>query len=122
MSKLSPIERNLLVALSRSERGLNAYSLFSRFKCSPGELFQAINRLARRELLETQESQVSLTKKGYEWIITNGKYLMLSGEKKWREVPDEFRRPKLRPRERFIPRTTRVHRSLLPPGWKSSIN
>ena len=118
MSKLTPLERNLLVALARAEGGLDVFSLYSRFRCSPSELFRTATRLERREWLSIEDNRVAVTKKGREWIMANRRYLAAPGDKSWREIPSEFQRHPLLWHETYVPRTSRVHRSVLPPEWK----
>jgi len=122
MKALAPLERNLIISLVRSERGLNAFSVYTRFRCSPAELFNAAAGLARRGLVDIQENHIEMTKKGQEWIAENSKYLVAHGEKKWRQVPSKYLRPQLRSHDKYVPNTSGVHRGVLPSGWKSVIN
>lgn len=118
MKKMDPLERNLILALARADGGLDAFSLYSRFRCSPSELFRTATRLAHRGWVTIEESRVAMTKEGREWIMANGGYLAEPGDKSWREIPREVRRPPLLGYEAYVPRTSRVHRSVLPPDWK----
>lgn len=122
MTKFSALERNLLIALARAENGLDVYTLYTRVRGSPAELFHITSRLARQGFAVIDKSRITMTKAGNELMLANSRYLSSSDDKHWRDIPDRFRREALLPYETYIPNTTRVHRSVLPPEWKGFKN
>jgi len=102
MTKLNKLQINILRTLFKSYGELDSYTLFKRMKVSISELSNALDFLTKHEMVTEEDHNIKLTLKGKGsiYIDSTSSY---DGNKKWREVPDEFKLNDLGVNEPYLP-------------------
>jgi hypothetical protein len=118
MNGISHLERRVIVALAKAQNGLDVFSLYSKYQCSPAALLKVAKKLDERGFIQIRDSRLSMTTKGREWAMTTGGLSTPVEAKTWRAIPIEFQQPKLPINKPYVPRLSLVDINILPPGWK----
>ena len=102
MKKLNNIERAVLYQLYKSNRNLDAFTLFKRLKVGFSEFRKSLNTLSKFELLIEEGHRIKLSASGAELISSYGK-ISSSEELEWREVPARFKTELVSPNKPYVP-------------------
>lgn len=67
--KISNTDRIIINDLFKATEGLYIYTLYSRYKISPKDIFESINKLEAEGIIYNTEDRISLTKSGIDYAI-----------------------------------------------------
>lgn len=87
---------------SRPDEWIDPYDFHQSNLLSPGQLARSIRKLLSEVLIEYQQERIRLTSYGREWTIAN-KSKFYKVNKSWKDVPSEFKRPRLNIDEVYLP-------------------
>jgi hypothetical protein len=100
--KVNVLEKRLLNEIFKSSEGLFVYTLYQRFKVSPGQLFQAIYNLSLLEYINSNDDRLTLTKKGVDFVSISHPNSR-NARSKYEKIPVEFIGPKIEINQFYIP-------------------
>lgn len=89
--RTSPEEAKLLLAAFHSEGGIYIGYLAVKIGIPVNAAAKAFTELEKFGLLTRDGNVLRLTTKGRGWIMENQKNFAYSGEKNWREIPENFK-------------------------------
>ena len=99
--KLSKIDRVIIKDLFKATEGLYTYTLYSRYKISPKELYESIKKLGTEELLENDGERILLTKKGVDFAVK--KQIARKESEKFDKIPAFSQGPRIEINSFYIP-------------------
>jgi predicted methyltransferase len=99
--KLSNIDRFIINDLFKATEGLFVFTLYSRYKVSPKELFESINKLEAEGILINSDDRISLTKEGVNFAIK--RQMNYTDAEKSDKIPDFSKGPKIEVDKFYIP-------------------
>lgn len=101
--KLSNIDKFVINDLFKATEGLFVFTLYSRYKVSPKELFESINKLETGGILIYSDDRISLTKEGVNFAIKRQKHFKEDAEEISDKAPDFSKGPKIEVNKFYIP-------------------
>ena len=98
--KLSDIEKSVVLALFKSGKTIDAFTLFRRLKVSFSDFSRSINTLSENSFIEDNDGRISLTNKSLQEFSSFERDYR---EKSWRKVPEKYIRPSFALKEMYVP-------------------
>jgi len=99
--KLSNTDRIIINDLFKATEGLFIYTLYSRYKFSPKDIFESINKLETEGIIHNADDRISLTKAGVDFAIA--KHINYKENKSDKHMPVFCNGPKIEINEFYIP-------------------
>lgn len=105
-------ERHILRDLYESVSGLFAFTLYSRYKINPSQIFNFIEKNSKAGLIIYENDRLVLTDKGREYTLkrTFEKSLHLS---KFSKIPKEIIGNRIEINEPYLPSKTKLPKELM---------
>lgn len=101
--EIDKVDRLMLLMLRTRPQGVAASAASLRVGVPMRSIVKSFRKLRRMKLVREREAMLFLTKQGRKWILENQSDFAFSGEKSWRQVPEDFLRPPLRPFTPYAP-------------------
>lgn len=114
--ELSKVEIILMQRALKATDGIFVGGITSQLGISVRDAADAFRSLRTQGFLEFDNSVLRLTPEGRKWIFENQKLFVFSGQKTWREVPEEFKSNVIRPFEPYAPRLSKIPKGALKSG------
>jgi hypothetical protein len=114
MVKLTRYQRLILKDIIRANGTLSAYTFYRRYRLSPAQLAESLNRLIINKLIQVKEDKILLTSQCKEWLDKRKISFADTEEKEWREIPIEVTQTKIVPWEPYLPSKKLLDKSFFP--------
>lgn len=113
---LSKVEIILMQRAFKAPDGIFIGGITSSLGISVRDAADAFRNLRGHGFLEVDNSVLKLTSQGRKWIFDNQNLFAFSGEKSWREVPEDFKSNVIGPFEPYAPRLSKIPKAVLKSG------
>jgi hypothetical protein len=105
-------EKRILHDLYESVEGLYAFTLYSRYKVEPSELFIFIEKYSNKGLLHFESDKLELTNEGKKTMFKQLRKIK-SSSGKYSNIPNEFIGDKIEIDSPYIPNITKLSKEIL---------
>lgn len=116
---MDTIHRIILGQLWKAGGRLTPFHFYHRFNLSPGQISTAVRSLEKQGLATFDNNYFSITPEGQSFVLKSRMHLYGQPVRPWRQVPNEYKRPRLEANQPYLPRQSRLDRTFfkLPP-WR----
>ena len=105
--KINKIEKHIMLLLFQSSKGLLISTLCQRLLTSEKQLDSAIQTLENIKFILIENERIILSKKGYDYMITNDENMNKNKEES-NNVPEDFIGPSIEINAFYIPQTKKI--------------
>jgi hypothetical protein len=105
--KINKIKKLLMLLLFQSSKGLLINTLCQRLLTSQKELDSAIQTLEKIKFILIENERIILSKKGYDYMITNDENMNKNKEQSIK-VPEDFIGPSIEINAFYIPQIKKI--------------
>ena len=112
---MKKFEKKILSDLYESVDGLFVFTLYSRYKIEPDEIFLFIDKYLKKEILKYENDKLSLTDLGKNTILKNEIAISKSGGK-FSNIPEIYKRGKIDINSPYLPDIKNVSEEILKIG------
>lgn len=109
------MHKTILKDLYESSEGLFAFTLYSRYKVSPSELFKFIEEYSTKGIISYENDRLNLTKEGKMFFFKQLFWGAKSSNGKFSRIPEEFLAQKIEINSPYLPNVNDVSLEILDP-------
>ncbi|NOR55231.1 MAG: hypothetical protein GQ531_03390 [Sulfurovum sp.] len=96
-------EANILKIIYVGYGKLDIFTIFKRAKIPLSKLNTLVKKLETKDYVYIDEYSINITKKAIEWINTREAKEILSNDKNWKMIPNDFLSNKIKINDFYIP-------------------
>jgi hypothetical protein len=100
--EINNLQKMILKALFKADKGLEIFTLYVRFNVSPVNIIYEIDRLQKLELINKSDYKIILSDTG-RGLLMNNKIRLDINERPWRECPDNLKIKNIEINEPYMP-------------------
>lgn len=113
MIKLNATDKKLVISLYKSNRSLEAFTLFRRLKINFTDFLKSVSRLQELLFVEENQNRIALTEEGFNWALRNLNSSQCEN-KHWRNIPEKYFCTKIDENDFYIPSKKLLDRRTFP--------